>query len=293
MGLCFFRMKQKKGGKNHHCPNGTMKHITDANLDHFLHDPPSFQLFFKWAVDNLCSENLSFYADVENYKNIQEDEVGREAERIYHKYIKDRAESQVNLDYESKREVEDQLTNPTRKIFDQAQYTIHELIKYDLLTKFLDSDIYRLSNGLPTLTKLNIPRKKTQKVSEMPNVSTESVLKLEVCLREPIAREEFLEFTKKEYSSALPLFYLDVQKFQQHPSPEFASTIYVKYLGKDSEDEVDTDPRIKKQILLNIEAGHIQHDMFDKLQVQVFSCMAQDNFFRFQKYMIERLDIFK
>jgi len=297
MRLCLrMKNKKKKGAYYHHhvSPHGgsSLKHITDANLEHFLHDQPSYQLFLKWAEDNLCSENLWFYADVENYKNIQDDEYARtEAERIYHKYIKDKADFQVNLDFESKKEVEDGLINPNRHIFDQSQYTVHELIKYDLLTKFLDSDIYRVNVGLPTLRKLNIPRRVAAKVSEMPRLSTESVQKLDVCLRDPVAREEFLNFTKREYSSALPLFYLEVQKFQRQPTPELAETIYEKYLGPDSEDEVDADPRIKRTIQQSINSGNIQHDLFDKLQIQVYSCMAQDNFFRFQKYMISRLAV--
>jgi len=269
-----------------------MKHITDANLEHFLKEPSLFQLFYKWAVDNLCHENLSFYMDVESFKNLKtDDEIRREAHRIYHKYIKDRAENQVNLDFESKKDVGDKLANPNNDIFTQAQFTIHELIKYDLLTKFLDSDVYRSTRGLPSLIKHNIPRKGKVPVADMPKVSTESVQKLDVCLRDPIALEEFLKFTKKEFSDALPLFYLEVQKFQQNPSREYATTIFKKFLGADSEDEVDTDPKIKKQILMNIEAGNVQRDLFDKLQIQVFACMAQDNFFRFQNYMISRLAV--
>lgn len=78
---------------------------------------------------------------------------------------------------------------------------------------------------------------------------------------------------------------------QQNPSKEFAETIFKTFLGTESQDEVDTDPKIKKQIWANIETGNVQHDLFDKLQIQVFSCMAQDNFFRFQNYMISRLAI--
>lgn len=292
MGLCFFRMREhKKKNSNHHHPGGTIpKSITDASVEHFLHDPHNYALFLKWAVDNLCSENLFFYVDVENFKNIQnEEEAKKEAERIYHRYIEDDAEMEVNLGFESKKEVRDGLQNPSRNMFDQSQYTVHELIKYDLLSKFLDSDDYRATQGLPTLHKSPYQRK--NKVEDMPRLTTESVQKLEVCLSNPIAREEFLIFTKKEFSAALPLFYLEVEKFQRQPSQELAVSIFQKYLGKDSEDEVDADPRVKKIILQNIEAGNIQPDMFDKLQVQVFSCMAQDNFFRFQKYMISRLAV--
>lgn len=288
------RMRQhKKKGSIHHIDgfNGKMKHITDATLEKFLHDPQYYEVFNRWAVDNLCSENLLFYTAVENYKKMEESEEARvEAALIYHTYIKDNAQNQVNLDFESKKEVEDRLSEPTKNMFDGSQYTIHELIKYDLLTKFMDSDVYRLTVGLPTLTRLHIPRK-NQRVSDMPKLCTESVQKLEVCLRDPIARDEFLTFTRKEYSSALPLFYLDVVTFQEQPTPELASTIYKKYLGEDSEEEVDTDPKIKKVIYQNIQSGHIQADMFDKLKVQVYSCMAQDNFFRFQKEMIRRMAV--
>jgi len=293
MGFYFFTMREhKKKNSNHLYNEDTLKVITDANVKHFLHDPHYYQLFFKWATDNLCSENLLFYVDVENYKNIQdEEEAKKEAERIYQMYIKDDADYQVNLDFESKKEVSDGLHSPSRSIFDQSQYTVHELIKYDLLSKFLDSDDYRVTHGLPTLYKRYIPKRIICNVKDMPRLTTECVQKLEVCLSNPVARQEFLTFSRSELSAALPLFYLEVEKFKGQPSHDLAVTIYQKYLGKDSEDEVDADPRIKKMILQNIEAGNIRPDLFDKLQVQVFSCMAQDNFFRFQKYMIRRLAV--
>jgi hypothetical protein len=264
-------------------------------VDIAMSHPVIFPIFYDWSVANLCSENLAFYQDVEKFRKMDDEAaIQKEANRIYLKYIKDNSYSQINLDADTKKEITGAVTNKVSQImFDSARIMVLELIKYDLLVKFLDSDEYRAWKGLPCQKKLrSLPRKNIGKrVAEMPNISTASITKLENCLLDPVAIDEFRQFTKEEFSDALLAFYLEVQKFHESPSVQYANQIYARYLSHESDEEVDTDPKIKKHILQIIATGTVTPDLFDKLQTQVFSVMAQDNFFRFQLRMISRLAI--
>jgi len=267
------------------------------NVDVVLKDPVLYAVFYEWATANLCVENLQFNADVEEFKKETDTmALGREADRIFEKFVKEGAYSQINLDYETRQNITMDVHNKRyhKEMFDAAQYLIMDLIKYDLFVKFLDSDNFREYKGLPLLQdkRIMLPRKNSAKrVAKMPRVCAESIYHLEKCLLDPIATEEFLEFTKAEYSDSLVSFYLEVQKYRDVPSVANAEQIFNKYLSAASADEVDADPKIKKNILQTLETGQVPRDLFDKLQAQVFAVMAQDNFFRFQLKMISRLAV--
>jgi len=268
----------------------------DMNLEFVLKDPTLYAVFKDWSIANLCSENLMFYADVEEFKKVEDTGVlEQEAEKIFEKFVKDGAYNQINLDHETRQNIALAIRNKSynRAMFDAAHFLIVDLIKYDLLVKFLDSDIYREYKGLPPLQdKRILPRKNSAKrVAKMPRICAESIYHLEKCLVDPVAIEEFLEFTRSEYSDSLLLFYLAVQKFREDPSVANAKHIFNKFLSAESTDEVDADPKIKKLILRALETEHVTRDLFDKLQSQVFAVMAQDNFFRFQLKMISRLAV--
>jgi len=271
---------------------------SEMNVDNVLNEPKLYAVFYEWAIANLCSENLSFYADADQFKKLEDSAlIQKEAMRIYLKFIKENSYNQINLDFETKRDINLLINNgtPHKGMFVPAQCMIMELIKYDLLVKFMDSDNYRIFKGLPVPhneSRLLLPRKNlVKRVEEMPHVCAASISKLENCLVDPIAMKEFLSFSKEEFSDSLLLFYLDVQKFREAPTPEFATKIYNTFLSEASDTEVDADPKIKKQIWKTIQSGSVTGDLFDKLQTQVFAVMAQDNFFRFQLKMISRLAI--
>jgi len=277
------------------CNDKTYK--SDMNIEVALKEPRLYAAFYEWAVANLCAENLQFYEDADKFKNDQDDsQIEQQAEKIYCKFIKEGTFHQINLDHETKKDIALAIHNKRihRQMFTPAQCLIMELIKYDLLVKFRESDNYKEFLGLPVAPnnkRMIIRKNSLKRVAKMPHVAPESIYHLEKCLVDPIAMDEFLSFTKAEYSDALLLFYLDVEKFKGNPSVGFAAEIFNKYLAESSVNEVDADPKIKRMIWKTIEEGAISADLYDKLQSQVFSVMAQDNFFRFQLKMISRLAI--
>jgi len=282
----FFRNlnKQNAAAKSKSSP------VQRESLEHILKDRLLCNLFHDWATQNLCSENLLFYDEVENYKKIRDPNFMKaEAERIFSKYVRLRSVAQVNLDYECRENIEADLSHPTSTLFDEAKFAVLDLIKYDLYLKFIDSDIYRNFKGLPSSHRFPQLRRRNVEIADMPHITYDQISSLTKCLRDEDSREEFRNFAYTEFSDAPVQFYLDVEKYEDSPSLEFACTIYSKYLAESSEEEVDADPKIKKWILQQINAGLYPPHLFASLKVQVYAVMVQDNFMRFQNHVISSL----
>jgi len=213
-----------------------------------------------------------------------------EAKRIYAKYVQPRAVAQVNLDYDCRSAIEAELEHPSSHTFDEAKIVVADLIKYDLYLKFVDSAIYRDFKGLPSNQRIPASlRRRNFHIAELPHLSFEQISTLSNCLSDPAALDEFLKFTYNEFSDSVVQFYLDIDRYELYPSLEFASQIYNKYLGNQPEEEVDADPKIKLRIWHAIQAGLSPSNLFHNLKIQVYAVMVQDNFMRFQNYVISSL----
>lgn len=260
------------------------------SLEHILSDKLLCTLFHDWAVENVCSENLHFYHEVEKYTTILDPDFRKqEAYRIYGKFIQARAAAQVNLDYECQRAIEAELDHPTPTTFEEAKYVVLDLMRFDLYLKFLGSNLYRNFKGLPCLN-LSSPKKQANfQIAAQPHLSFDQISTLTRCLEDPMALDEFLKFTCKEFSNEVVQLYLDINRYEASPALGAASEIYNKYLSGEADEEVDADPKIKLCILQQIEMGICPMDLFHTLKVQVYAVMVQDNFLRFQNYVISSL----
>jgi len=270
--------------------------IGGITLEVVLRDPVLLKLFQEWTSQNLCSENLDFWFDADNFKNIDDkDQMQHEARRIFQRYVREKAQCQINLDFETREVLEEKIkTQISRDMFLHAQHIIFEAMKYDSLTKFMDSDSYREWRGLgPRSNKSKSYRRNKHTPSEMPNIRQDAIMVLDHCLRDEVGREEFLKFCKTEYSDGSLLFYIDVQRYKQNPSIETGTQIYNQFLDAESSNEVDSDPRIRKNLWKALQEGDLNGatENYDRLASQVYAVMAQDSFFRFQMYMLTRLSV--
>jgi len=269
---------------------GQCKPIQHESLENILKDKLLSELFHDWAAQNLCSENLLFFYEVEKYKAIKDPFLMKaEAHRIYAKFVRPRSVAEVNLDYDCREAIEEELANPSTTIFDDAKYVIHDLIKYDLYLKFTDSDIYRNFKGLPSAHRYPQQRRRNIHMADMPHISYDQISSLSKCLSDPLTSDEFLKFAYTEFSDAVVQFYLAVEQYENSPSYEFANSIFDKYLDRASEEEVDADPKIKRWIKEQLGAGLFPRQLFTSLKLQVYAVMVQDNFMRFQNHIITRL----
>lgn len=74
-------------------------------------------------MQNLSDENIKFWQSCEQYKNkfknrLNKDERKKEAKSIFNEFFKS---ERINIESETKSEVQKNLSNPTEKLFDKAQ----------------------------------------------------------------------------------------------------------------------------------------------------------------------------
>lgn len=163
--------------------------------------------------------------------------------------------------------------------------------------------------GLPSSNRYPVNRRNNVHLVDSPHLSYDQISTLSKCLADPLALDEFLKFAYKEFSDAVVQFYIDVERYevinhylslffvsqcsyfyyQEFPSIEFACQIFSKYLSDTSEEEVDADPKVKKNIWQQLQHGMCPADLFSSLKGQVYAVMVQDNFLRFQNHIISTL----
>jgi len=287
----FLRVKRTKKSPRED-QDGEGKLRRQESLEHILADKLLSKLFQDWAEENVCSENLQFYYEVEKYQLIKDPHFRKgEASRVYQKYVRNKAVAQVNLDYECRLAIEAELDHPTPALFDEAKLMVTDLIRYDLYLKFVNSDMYRGFKGLPNRkVSPRTPRRRSDfGIADQPHLSFEQISTLAKCLGDPAALDEFLKFSYNEFSDGLVQFYLDVNRYEVSPTVGFAREIYNKYLGQESEEEVDADPRVKSQISQQIKSGFCPATLFNTLKTHSYAVMVQDNFLRFQTFVISSL----
>eukprot|EP01100_Stratorugosa_tubuloviscum_P008057 TRINITY_DN3345_c0_g1_i1.p1 TRINITY_DN3345_c0_g1~~TRINITY_DN3345_c0_g1_i1.p1 ORF type:complete len:161 (-),score=60.69 TRINITY_DN3345_c0_g1_i1:29-511(-) len=108
-----------------------------------LKNPELCFLFRDFLKSEFCSENLSFWMAVEHFKNLNEEELLTNAQHLHNEYIRVGSANEVNIDIEHKRTIEQNLTNPTNQLFDEAQEVIFNLMENDSFTKFIRCDLYK------------------------------------------------------------------------------------------------------------------------------------------------------
>ena len=91
------------------------------------------------------SENLSFWNDVEKFKQIhwkKTDEIEKHAKAIFEKYVPIEAARTINIDDHTRKELESNVQVPSLKIFDSAQQIIYKNMLRDLLPRFIKSPFF-------------------------------------------------------------------------------------------------------------------------------------------------------
>jgi hypothetical protein len=101
-------------------------HVPDSlNLKSILKNQTCTRYFKDYCAKMYCTENLLFYLDVENYKNLPgSDYMRRVACKIYKKYIADGAKMQVNVSFAAKQDIFGHLLDGDRQLFRKVCFTL-------------------------------------------------------------------------------------------------------------------------------------------------------------------------
>ncbi|MED6245140.1 Regulator of G-protein signaling 6, partial [Ataeniobius toweri] len=113
------------------------------SLEEALKDPAGRDQFLKFLESEFSSENLRFWLAVQDMKRRPLQEVSTRAQEIWQEFLAEGAPSSINLDSHSYELTSQNLKDPGRYSFEDAQEHIFKLMKSDSYARFLRSNIYQ------------------------------------------------------------------------------------------------------------------------------------------------------
>ena len=148
-------------------------------MERLLEQQDSVQLFSQYCNKKMCTENLSFWQEVQQFKNSEEAERFVLAPQLISKYIKEGSEYQVNLDEPVVQQIQADIEqgNIPSDLFTQAEQSVLLLMEMDVLPgyqrwkKQLDKEANLKIAGFPiieTWSHKELPKNKklARKITE-------------------------------------------------------------------------------------------------------------------------------
>uniref|UniRef100_A0A8C5PUN8 Regulator of G protein signaling 6 n=1 Tax=Leptobrachium leishanense TaxID=445787 RepID=A0A8C5PUN8_9ANUR len=113
------------------------------SLDEMLKDPVGREQFLRFVESEFSSENLRFWLVVQDLKKQPLHEVPKRVEEIWQEFLAPGAQSAINLDSHSFERTSQNVKDPGRYTFEDAQEHIYKLMKSDSYARFLRSQAYQ------------------------------------------------------------------------------------------------------------------------------------------------------
>ncbi|XP_068020635.1 regulator of G-protein signaling 21-like [Melanerpes formicivorus] len=129
---CFHR---SNAGEAMACPESVDKLL--ANKDGLA----AFRTFLK---SEFSEENVDFWLACEDFKKTRSStKIAAKAKKIYSEFIQADAPKEINIDFHTKNDISQNISEPTLSCFDDAQRLIYSLMAKDSFPRFLRSEEYK------------------------------------------------------------------------------------------------------------------------------------------------------
>ncbi|XP_044515905.1 regulator of G-protein signaling 6 [Gracilinanus agilis] len=113
------------------------------SIDEVLKDQVGRDQFLRFLESEFSSENLRFWLAVQDLKKQPLQDVATRVEEIWQEFLAPGAQSAINLDSHSYEKTSQNVKDPGRYTYEDAQEHIYKLMKSDSYTRFLRSNAYQ------------------------------------------------------------------------------------------------------------------------------------------------------
>eukprot|EP00066_Takifugu_rubripes_P009155 XP_003975852.1 PREDICTED: regulator of G-protein signaling 21-like [Takifugu rubripes] len=115
------------------------------SLDTLLSHKCGLALFRDFLKSEFCEENLDFWLACQEFRSVDSpEELRRRATSIYEEFVRANAKKQVNLDFDTRESISQNLQQPTPSCFAAAQRKIYGLMENSSFPRFVQSEQYKV-----------------------------------------------------------------------------------------------------------------------------------------------------
>ncbi|XP_025979233.1 regulator of G-protein signaling 2 isoform X1 [Dromaius novaehollandiae] len=141
------KMKPKKAGKHHTYfsrPSPEEAQLWSEAFDELLANKYGLAAFRAFLKSEFCEENIEFWLACEDFKKTKSPQkLTSKAKKIYNDFIEKEAPKEINIDFQTKNMIAQNIQEATHTCFSAAQKRVYSLMENNSYPRFLESEFYQ------------------------------------------------------------------------------------------------------------------------------------------------------
>ncbi|XP_054837051.1 regulator of G-protein signaling 21 [Eublepharis macularius] len=114
------------------------------SLDTLLANKDGLAAFRTFLKSEFSEENIEFWLACEDFKKTKSAvKIVSKAQQIYSDFIQADAPKEINIDFNTRDQITQNISEPSLQCFDDAQRLIYSLMAKDCFPRFLKSEAYK------------------------------------------------------------------------------------------------------------------------------------------------------
>ncbi|NWT75019.1 RGS2 protein, partial [Prunella himalayana] len=142
----FNKRKSKKAGKhrNYFRPSPEEAQLWSEAFDELLANKYGLAAFRAFLKSEFCEENIEFWLACEDFKKTKSPQkLTSKAKKIYNDFIEKEAPKEINIDFQTKNIIAQNIQEATHTCFSVAQKRVYSLMENNSYPRFLESEFYQ------------------------------------------------------------------------------------------------------------------------------------------------------
>ncbi|XP_020646135.1 regulator of G-protein signaling 2 [Pogona vitticeps] len=138
--------KANKKGQQKSCfrPSPEEAQLWSEAFDELLSSKYGLTAFRAFLKSEFCEENIDFWLACEDFKKIKSPQkLTAKAKKIYNDFIEKEAPKEINIDFQTKNTIAQNLNDATHTCFNTAQKRVYSLMENNAYPRFLESEFYQ------------------------------------------------------------------------------------------------------------------------------------------------------
>ncbi|KAM9186597.1 regulator of G-protein signaling 2-like [Mergus octosetaceus] len=139
-------VKASKGGKHHayYRPSPEEARLWAEAFDELLANKYGLAAFRAFLKSEFCEENIEFWLACEDFKKTKSPQkLTSKAKKIYNDFIEKEAPKEINIDFQTKNTIAQNIQEATHTCFSAAQKRVYSLMENNSYPRFLESEFYQ------------------------------------------------------------------------------------------------------------------------------------------------------